>query len=203
MKTKRLISTISYNTDAFLSATLERLVSAGLVDWAHWVRHEPEEDEKKSHIHLVVSPAKMVDTAALSAALKEADLSDPAKPPLGVIPWRFCTSLDDWLLYAIHDPDYLISKGQARDYHYDRTAVLSTAPDLLAEQWREVNLSRYGVGSRIAEMVQEGASWETVICSGLIKPANWTFWREVYISMRKHLPVVRKGQSHTPKGLLQ
>ena len=202
MKTKRLISTISYNTDGYLSAALERLVSAGLVDWAHWVRHQPEEDEEKSHVHLVVSPSRMIDTAALSAVFKEADLAHPDKPPLGVMPWRFCSSLDDWLLYAVHDPDYLLSKGQRRAYHYRREDVLSTAPDLLAEQWREINLARFGVGSQIAAMVQSGASWEQVICSGLVKPANWTFWREVYYSMRKTLPVVRKGPSHTPKGLL-
>lgn len=202
MRTKRLVSTISYNTDGFISAALDRLVTAGLVDWAHWVRHEPEEDEAKAHFHLVVAPSRMLDTAALSAAFKEADLAHPDRPPLGVMPWRFCSSLDDWLLYAIHDPDYLISKGQRRAYHYRREDVQSTAPDLLAEQFREVNLSRFGVGSQIAAMVQAGASWEKVICSGLIKPANWTFWREVYLSMRKTLPVVRKGPSHTPKGLL-
>lgn len=202
MRTKRLISTISYNSDAFIVEALRRLVAAGLVDWAHWVRHEPEEDEKKSHIHLVLSPARAIDTTALSAAFEEVDLAAPGKAPLGVIPWRFCASLDDWLLYAIHDPDYLLSKGQTRAHHYDRNAVRSTSTELLVEQWGEVNLARFGLGQQLADMAARRIPWERVICSGLIKPAQWTFWREVYFSLLGQVQApVRRSPTHTPKRL--
>lgn len=200
MKTKRLVSTIGYNTEGFLASTLDRLVNAGLIDWAHYIRHEPEEDEAKAHWHIVLMPAKSVDTNALAKQFQEVDLAHPDKP-LGVLPFRFSASLDDWLLYAVHDAGYLASKGQRRKYHYARTDVLSTCPDLLAEQWREVNLAKYGLGEVLAEAVKQKLPWEAVIASGVIPPAQWTFWREVYFSLRSGATVkpLRQELTHTPK----
>lgn len=200
MKTKRLVSSIGYNSEAFLSATLARLVSAGVIEWAHYIRHRAEEDEEKDHWHLVMMPCKTLDTRALQREFDEVDLMHPGKP-LSVLPFRFSSSLDLWLLYAIHYKPFLASKGQTRAFHYDRAAVLSTCPELLREQWHEVNLAKYGLGEQLAEAVERKIPWESVVASGLIPPAQWTFWREVYFSMRngaKPAPL-RSELSHTPK----
>lgn len=199
MKTKRLIASISYNTPEFLRATLQRLRDSGVIDWGHWIYHKAEEDEEKDHAHLVVMPSRQLDTNALSKEFQQLDPEKPEKP-LGVIQWRFCSSLDDWLLYGIHDPGYLASKAQVRRYHYSREEMVSTDPDLLGEQWREVNLAKYGLGEQVAAAAKEGVPWDNVLCSGLIPPAQWTFWREVYFSVKGGaVPVKRKELTHTPK----
>lgn len=199
MKTKRLISSVGYNSEGFLSATLDRLQNAGAIDWAHYIRHEPEDDEEKAHWHIVLMPAKSIDTRALQREFDELDLEKPGKP-LGVLPWRFSHNLDDWLLYAIHDPAFLASKGQTRRIHYARSAVRSTCPELLVEQWHEVNLAKYGLGQELAQAAERRIPWESVIASGLIPPAQWTFWREVYFGLLRGAgKPVRASLSHTPK----
>lgn len=202
MKTKRLISTVGYNTPDFLAATLSKLYESGLIEWAHYIQHTPEEDESKAHWHIVIQPSKALDTRALQREFDEVDIAHPGKP-LTVQPFRFSSNLDDWLLYAIHDAGYLAAKGQVRKYHYAREDVLSTCPDLLAEQWREVNLAKYGLGERLQEAVNLRLPWETVIASGLIPPAQWTFWREVYHSLRPGSEVkpLRNEPTHTPRAL--
>lgn len=202
MKTKRLISTVGYNSPAFLASTLGRLYDAGLVEWAHYIKHLPEEDEAKAHWHIVIQPARAIDTRALQREFEEIDLEKPGKP-LGVLPFRFSSNLDDWLLYAIHDAGYLAAKGQVRKHHYARQEVLSTCPDLLSEQWHEVNLAKYGLGERLQEAVDLSLPWETVVASGLIPPAQWTFWREVYHSLRPGASArpLRSETTHTPKRL--
>ena len=200
MKTRRLISTVGYNTPGFLASTLSRLYDSGLVEWCHYIRHEPEEDEAKAHWHIVLQPAKAIETRALQREFEELDLENPGKP-LGVLPFRFSSNLDDWLLYAIHDAGFLAAKGQVRKFHYDRDAVQSTCPDLLAEQWHEVNLAKYGLGERLQEAVNLRLPWEAVVSSGLIPPAQWTFWREVFHSLRPGVAPrpLRSELSHTPK----
>lgn len=183
MKTKRLVSTVGYNTPGFLAATLQRLVDAGLVEWAHYIHHKAEEDETKDHWHIVLMPAKAVDTNALAKQFQEADIAHPDKP-LGVQPFRYSSKLDDWLLYGIHDAAYLASKGQTRKHHYLREDVQSTCPDLLREQWHEVNLAKYGLGEIVAEAVSRHLTWEQLVVSGVIPQAQWTFWREVYWALR-------------------
>lgn len=184
MKTKRLVSTLGYNSTGFLAETLDRLVSAGLVEWAHYIYHKAEEDETKDHWHIVLMPSRSIDTSALQRQFDEIDPANPSGKPLGVQPFRFSSRLDDWLLYAIHDRYYLASKGQTRKYHYVREDVRSTCPDLLVEQWHEVNLSKYGLGEIVAEAVERRLTWEQLIVSGVIPQAQWTFWREVYWSLR-------------------
>lgn len=199
MKTKRLISSIGYNSEGFLSATLDRLQNAGVIDWAHYIRHDPEEDEVKPHWHIVVMPSKSVDTRALQREFDELDITTPGKP-LGVLPWRFSHNLDYWLLYAIHDPAFLASKGQVRKFHYPRSAVRSTCPELLLEQWQEVNLAKYGLGQELGRMAEQKVPWEQVVCSGLVPPAQWTFWREVYFGLLRGAGMpVRASLTHTPK----
>lgn len=184
MKTKRLVSTVGYNSPGFLAETLDRLVNAGLVEWAHYILHKAEEDETKDHWHIVLMPSRSVDTTALQRQFQEVDVTNPAAKPLGVQPFRFTSKLDDWLLYSIHDAAYLASKGQTRKHHYAREDVLSTCPELLQEQWHEVNLAKYGLGEIVADAVRHNLTWEQLIVSGVIPQAQWTFWREVYWSLR-------------------
>jgi hypothetical protein len=65
------------------------------------------EDGDKDHIHLRIEPNKSLDQMDLTEALKQ--YPEGAVKPLGVRPWR-PSKEEDWLLYAVHDADYLKAK---------------------------------------------------------------------------------------------
>lgn len=106
MATQRPISTISYNTEAFLKEKLERWLKAHLISAYLYICHKGE-DGDKDHIHLRIEPNKKLDPMDLSEELKEY-LKDKEKP-LGVRPWRPAKE-EDWILYALHDKNYLAFK---------------------------------------------------------------------------------------------
>lgn len=118
MRTSKTISTVSYNTIPFLYGKLIRLVHNHTIEYFQFIKHIKEEDEEKDHIHLMVIPNVMIDTMDLTELLTEIDPNDPERP-LKCIRWRKSKE-DDWLLYNIHDPDYLASKGESRIYHYHK-----------------------------------------------------------------------------------
>lgn len=182
MRTRRIISTVTYNTDMWLAVNMKKWLDCGMIDWAHWIRHSPETDETKSHVHLVIQPAKILDTSALIKETYELDVTQPGKL-LCCQPWRYTASMDDWLLYAIHDEGYLAFKGQSREKHYGIEDVCSTSPEFLREQFKGIDMRKYGLGKRLAEMVAAGNTWETVITSGAIPPAQFRFWKEVYFAL--------------------
>lgn len=105
MATSRPISTISYNTLPFLRQKLEELVTAHKIQAYMYIFHKGE-DGDKDHVHLRVIPNTRLDPMVLSEFFKEPDLKFPQNKPLGVRPWR-PSQEEDWLLYAVHDKDYM------------------------------------------------------------------------------------------------
>ena len=54
MKTKQFISTICYSDTEWMVDKLNKLVNSGKLDFWCFIEHQPEEDEKKAHKHLLV-----------------------------------------------------------------------------------------------------------------------------------------------------
>lgn len=106
MATQQAISTISYNTEAFLLERLEGWRDAHIIQAYQVIRHKGE-DGDKDHFHVRIEPNKRIDPMNLSEALKEY-IPGNAKP-LGVRPWRQSKE-EDWILYAVHEPDYMALK---------------------------------------------------------------------------------------------
>ena len=117
MKTILPQTTISYNSEQFLVDTLERLIKNKIISFYAFVKHEPELDEAKAHIHLYIEPVNKIDTATLPDLFNELDLNHPDKP-LKIMPLQTCRSWPDWMWYCLHDKSYLLKKGQNRIYHY-------------------------------------------------------------------------------------
>lgn len=116
MRTSKPISTISYNSDAFLTQKLEEMVKAHTIsDWM-FIHHIAEADEAKDHTHLWIKPNKLVDSMAIQDYLREYDPTHPDKP-LKCTDFRY-SDTDDWILYGMHLEPYLKSKGLERQYHY-------------------------------------------------------------------------------------
>lgn len=131
MQTSKPISTISYNSKGFLNSKLQEYVETGAVEFWCYIEHEPEEDELKKHIHLLIIPNKRIDTGVLKDDLKEIDNKKPDKP-LGVT--IFCSSkIDDWFLYNMHYKPYLDSKLLERKFHYSKDAFYCSDVDAFEE----------------------------------------------------------------------
>lgn len=167
MRTSKPISTISYNTDEFLKAKIEYWKSVGFIEYGMWIRHDPEQDEKKSHCHVFLKPAKLIQTTDLEDDSFEIDPNNPDKP-LKMVSFRVSKE-DDWTLYSIHDPSYLREKGLERELVYSFDDIQTTCQDTLTDIISHVNDNRKGrLEYRIADCVKRGMSWQQIVASGII-----------------------------------
>lgn len=185
MNTISLISNISFNSPEFFEAKIRALASGEnrLIDWAHWIIHKPEEDEKKSHIHFVLKPSRRIDTNALrqefleSPALMLEAKAQKGEPitaddmkPLGVLPFDKTKNIVDWLLYSIHDVRYLLKKGQTRKHHYEKSDVQSTDPDFLQHQWSEAVDPLQAMTARVLELRAQEMTFGEILATGIVPP---------------------------------
>ena len=106
MATQKPISTISYNSEPFLKEKLEAWLKAHIIQSYMYICHKGE-DGDKDHIHLRIEPNKKLDPMDLQDELQEYQMGKDK--PLGVRPFR-PSKEEDWILYAVHDEDYLKSK---------------------------------------------------------------------------------------------
>lgn len=108
MATQKPTSSISYNTEAFLKEKLEAWRQAHIIQAYQYICHKGE-DGDKDHIHFRVEPNRRIDTMDLQEELKEYVLGEDK--PRGVRPFR-PSQEEDWILYAVHDEDYMKMKYQ-------------------------------------------------------------------------------------------
>ena len=147
MKTTKPFSTISYNTNDFLIAKLNKFTENGVLKFWAFINHFPEEDEEKEHTHLYIEPESKMDTLQLANEFIEFIPGDPR--PLRWMPQR-PSKWDTWYLYDIHDKDYLASIGQSRKYHYDPGLIFTSDKIYLNELVGHIDYTRYtNLGSMI------------------------------------------------------
>lgn len=125
MATQKPISTISYNTEEFLKEKLETWLKSHIIMAYQYIKHKGE-DGDKDHIHLRIEPNKKIDPMDLMEELKEYKIGEVK--PLGVRPFR-PSKEEDWILYAIHEKDYLNlkygggEKGEKIPYTWEEIKV--------------------------------------------------------------------------------
>lgn len=182
MRTRRLISTVSFNSPAFLKMTCERLRASGVIELAYWVVHLPEDDEKKEHIHVCMLPARALDTMELEKQFRE--LVPGESEPRGVLPFRV-SKFADWFLYCCHNAGYLASKGQSRRWSYSLNDFGATCKERLLEDVKMIDERPFKVWSLVSAAVANGQSWEDLMASGGIPPHNWLYFKELYNAARR------------------
>lgn len=165
MKTKRAVSTISYNTHDTLVRLLNDLVDSHVLDYWFFIRHDPEADELKSHVHLYMQPSKSVDTFSLREFFRELDPADPNLPPLGVLPFRNSTFLD-WCLYSVHHSGYLLMKNEFRKWRYDFDDFACSNDELFKEMVRELPVGKYRCYELIFDAVENKRRFCDLVASG-------------------------------------
>lgn len=207
MNTIRVISSISFNSPSFFEATIRRMVDCKgqIIDWAHWIVHRPDTDQRKEHIHFVLKPSRRVDTnwlrqqfietpdahIAAKCARGEALTEDDLKP-LGVMPFRQTVNMADWLLYSVHHVGYLFRKGQSRNEQYSFDDIKSTSHELLHEQWLESQDPLESITQRVIELytVQQMSYGE--ILKTCIVPPNLVYYFKTMLENLDDSTVKRK-----------
>lgn len=113
--TQKPVSTISYNTEAYLIDLLNKLKSGRIINYALCIKHQGEEDinyetgeieKDKEHWHIYLDLAKRIELLDLKKEFNEIDINN--SKPLGCMNFQ-PSKVGHWLGYAIHQVNYLIN----------------------------------------------------------------------------------------------
>lgn len=195
MRTTKPISTISYNTPAFLRLKLDELRKAKKITFWAYILHKPEKDEGKAHAHVYIEPAKMIQTADLEDFFLEPDLQHPEKKPLKVLDFHG-SKFDDWYLYGLHDTSYLASKGLAREYHYTPEEIVSSDADSLHDRVQRIDMIHLTPYKAIADAILQGTTWLQFLSSGRVPIQQIRNYEAAWKALNATLK--RSAPTHTP-----
>lgn len=199
MKTSKPCSTISYNSEQFLTVKLNDLLKRRVISFWLFVEHLPEEDEKKKHKHLYIIPNGQTNTDQIQDFLEELN-PDDIEHPFGCIFFK-SSKFDDFYFYGLHDPLYLASKGQTRKYHYKDEDFKMSDLDYFTSLKHEIDYSKLGNRKtvEIAQEIKDGASLEDLLLQGRISAQNALQWKAIYDMLNGYGSLYRSGRStHTP-----
>lgn len=167
MQTIRTISNISYNTIDHFEGVVFDLLRRGIIEWCYWILHQPDTDETKEHIHFVLKPSRRLDTTDLRKEFMEIDKTHPL-PLCCTTKWNFTNSLDDWLLYVVHDVAYLMSKGQFRNIQYKFEDLRATDMDALRNDWNAVDITKYQRLYYLQKAVDDKVPFAVLVQQGVV-----------------------------------
>lgn len=165
--TEQAISTISYNTEPFLVDVLKELIASHIIQSYQYIKHKGE-DGDKDHIHLRVVPNKRIDMMDLTEKFKEYVPNN--KKPLCVRDWHKSKE-SDWILYAVHDKDYLIQKYGTE--YVDREKIPYKWEDIKVSDGFDIEIGYIRAratlrhtGASIQSELKHGKSAEQLIAEG-------------------------------------
>lgn len=166
MRTSKPISTISYNSPEFLRSKIGQWKKAGLIEFGMWIYHRAETGEK-DHFHVLLRPARLVQTMDLELDSCEFDPNMPDKP-LKMVGFRVSKETE-WLLYTLHDPVYLREKALEREYVYCFEDYENTDEDTFNEIISHCTDERKGkLEYRLVELIQRGMTWAQIVQGGFV-----------------------------------
>lgn len=187
MATQKPLSTISYNTESFLSERLLSLYKSHIIQSYQYIKHKGE-DGDKDHIHLRIEPNKRIDPMDLAEKFIELDPNNVK--PLCCRPFR-PSKEEDWLLYAVHDKDYLKlkykggEKGEKIPYswkdiianeYYDTEIAFIRARSYLEHTTTNM-ATRLKEGETAFNLVMQGENVHTV--NALVKALSMTDYERI------------------------
>lgn len=193
MRTSKPIASISYNSEEFLKSKLQELLRNHRIDDYIYIKHDAEEDEKKDHIHVWISPNRLIDTMDLQDFFIEPDPKKPDKP-LKCLPFT-SSKLDDWILYSQHLPEYLASKGEARQFIYERKDFHYADEDSFERAYNHaLKGSEWAHRNKTVNMIRDGILTPLeAVFSGIV-PLNQANQMNAINAMMKH--TVRNGHKN-------
>ena len=164
------------------------------IDFYAFVRHSPEDDELKEHIHLYIVPSTLLQTDYITEHLQEYDSTHPDKP-LGCIACK-SSKFDDWYMYGLHDKAYLASKGQARKHYYVQQDFVVSDEVYFRDEIHQIDRSKYVGMQRLQDAVMDGITFEYMVATGQVPVQLIRQYEYAY----NCLCTLRGGRTtHTPK----
>lgn len=202
MRTSKSISSIAYMSPSFFREKMEDLRKRGLIGMYLFVAHKGEGGDK-DHIHFVLLGGQMVyNTEGLS------DLFGRQMFPDGTIGsvcsiWKTTKDLNDWILYAVHHPVYLLRKCIDRDHHYTFEDIVTSSREddrnslirLIMEAKQFLLDGGDKIFRALSFFLNKGYSWEEVALSGAIPVNNLMAAQSVYLMMLRNK--IRKDKKLT------
>ena len=220
MITSKPISTICWSHREFITYTLDTLVESNKIDFYCAIKHFAEDKELSDHYHIFMIPSYKIDTNYIKKSFHEDLLfsgvclssqgglcpCDDKQIPdndISVISSNKPTSNDihliktvkhfeDWFFYALHDLDYLNSKGLEKKYHYHDTDFFYSDKATFLEIYLNLDRSKFSKIALLKTCIQKNYTFSKVCDLGLV-PIQQTvsyermyesLWREVYIRFR-------------------
>lgn len=187
MRTTKPISTISFNSSAYLELKLNELLKAGKISFWAFIEHMPEDDEggNKIHHHVYIEPAKMLQTDDIKSELKEFDPTHPAKP-LGCLTFK-SSKFADWYMYGLHDIRYLASKSQSRKYHYLHDDFKTSDDDDFLFKARTIDRVALSPYASMVDAQSQGITFQEYFSRGTIPlPQLALFEKAWYLLLDAH-----------------
>ena len=162
---------------------LDRLATAKNIDYWFAIEHLPEGDEgHKLHCHFFLVPDGRVDTKTLRRHIGE-----------HCLPLR-SSKESDWILYALHDPEYLVSHCLTKERNYSLADIQTNlknsqvALQAIYSQSKEGIVSAYSRITMVKKMAAKGLDWSTVLSSGIIPPQQFPFYKELFTQFFSQKP---------------
>lgn len=163
-----------------------------------WILHQPDTDGTKPHYHVYLQPAKLIQTEDLvedsgeidpnwkpleSYADEKEQEAHEKKQFLKMTVFRNSKE-EDWILYALHDEDYLTSKGLTRNVHYSPSDIQNTCEDTFMDMVsRAYDFRNNKLEFRIIQAVRDGVSWKQLVTSGMIPIRQMAGARLYYMAL--------------------
>lgn len=167
--TTKPTSTISYNSEPFLSDLLRRYFNAGVLKDYRYIFHYGE-DGDKDHFHVWLEPNKRIDEALFR---KEFDEFDPSSDkPLGALPFR-ASKGDNWIMYVLHDDEYLKSHNSQSDdgkIPYGLEDIKTPFPQQLQRDYKRALVLRQTETQKVINAMAQGASNMDILCAHNVNP---------------------------------
>lgn len=180
MNTCKPISTVTYNTNEFLVHQLDILLKTHVIDYYMFINHLGEPDQygdDKDHTHLFILPNHRINTADIDDLLIE---PVEGNLPLRNISWSTSKN-DDWILYNLHDPAYLLTKFETRKYQYSYDDLKSSNENDLRRRYRcAYQSSGYAKMKNLYQYAVSGGSIEELMKNGAIPVNQVSFYQDFF-----------------------
>lgn len=174
---KEAVSTISYNTYDFLRSCLNSLVIKDEI-YDYWFVHHDGENGKKDHYHVLIFPTRSINLSYLRDYFDE---QCEGSDPLGVMPFRKTSdkNIADWLLYCLHDENYLRSKNMIKEKKYDYDDIVRHNEDHF-RSYLNLIVNLQSDISILAGYVAKGFKWYRVADLLLVKRNDLCRFKQTY-----------------------
>ena len=172
LKTKKPISTISYNTEHFLKNYLDSLIYCGKIEFYTFIKHNGEFDPilqiiEKDHYHVFIVPNGQIDTEEIKKGSEEFDLDNDK--PLKFMDIRNSKEADAYL-YFQHNEEYLISKCLTKQFHYTLDDFISSDDDEFYTRYsRAVSESDFNKNKQLRDLLKCSSASDLAF-NGYIQP---------------------------------